>query len=226
MTCLLTFAHHRLFWQQGPLSRPFPVITSWSCPTEWIVFNKLKSENYVKYAVRASSLQAHVHLPAPSYDTKHRYIRKCSVEIRAERKHKSKEENLPFSSPVPRLGVVHEETDQLWQSKWKHWLHQEYLIWRILLLATAVGISCFYAQNSATLKEIKLSFWEVLTGLFQRCEHLLNNNHNRNTKVGDSKVSENRRSLILTVNIVNRFGYFYLSLPEIICCHVMVTSNF
>lgn len=62
-------------------------------------------------------LQAHVYLPAHSYDTKRRYIRKCSVDIRGEQKHKNKEENLPFSSPVPSLGVVHEETDQLWQSK-------------------------------------------------------------------------------------------------------------
>lgn len=50
-------------------------------------------------------------------------------------------------------------------------LHQEYLYLvigttnrtrRILLQATAIGISCFYPQNSATRKKIKFSFWEVL----------------------------------------------------------------
>lgn len=60
---------------------------------------------------------AHVHLPAHSYDTKRRYIRKCSLDIRAEQKHQNEEGHLPFSSPVPSLGAVHEETDQLWQSK-------------------------------------------------------------------------------------------------------------
>lgn len=65
-----------------------------------------------------------------------------------------------------------------------------------------------------TLKKIKLSFWEVLTGLFQRCEHLLNNNHNRNTKAGNSQVSENRRSLILTVNLVEHFWLLLFVTPR------------
>ena len=40
-------------------------------------------------------IQANLHLPAYSYDTKHHYTRKCFVDIGAEQKHKNEEENIP-----------------------------------------------------------------------------------------------------------------------------------
>ena len=56
---------------------------------------------------------------------------------------------------------------------------EEVISWyQLLTLKDSVGILCSCAQNSSMLKNIKPSFLEILTGRFQRCEDLLNNNKN------------------------------------------------
>lgn len=61
--------------------------------------------------------QIYTYLPPPMTPSITTYT--DTVDMTAGRTHKNVEENNAFSSPVPRLDVACEETDQLWQSKRK-----------------------------------------------------------------------------------------------------------
>lgn len=151
---------------------PFPVITSSSYPSEGRVFNKLKSENYVKYVVHAVSQPRQFTPTCPLLGQHTSLHTKCSVDIRAEQKHKNEEENIPFSSPVPSLAGARSETDQRWPSKWKQVDSQLFVLGarghrgdaaRVTVAGTSrstlrdtAGVSWSSSPNSPTLKKEKL----------------------------------------------------------------------
>lgn len=178
------------------------MIKSLSYPSEGRVFSRLKSENYVKYVVHAVSYPRQLTLPACSYDGRHHYIRKCSVDIRAEQKHKNEEETIPFSSPVPSQAGAHSETDQRWQSKWKQ------MDSRLLVLGTrgpagdsdrvtVADTSCsplgtlwvFHGPQIQTPphKKRKSSLGKAPTGLFLKGEEYLFHDNKKNTKSRNSQ---------------------------------------
>lgn len=124
-------------------------------------------------------IQANLHLPAYSYDTKHHYIHKCFVDIKSWTKTQKWGRKYSFliSSSKSRCSTLRNRSTLAVKNKTLNhncFVFGDGATERVntgLLFLNSQGFSryfVFYAQNSSMLKKIKPSFWNVLTDLFQR----------------------------------------------------------